>query len=72
MLVRPFWRRLLEVLFHGKPEAVGDVGGAGTGSWALIAIIAIQKADLLGRSRLDIFHSVRLELRTRLAVPAPE
>jgi CubicO group peptidase (beta-lactamase class C family) len=28
MLLRPFMRRLLEILFAGKPEAVGDVDGA--------------------------------------------
>jgi len=27
MLLRPFMRRLLEVIFDGKPEAVGDVDG---------------------------------------------
>jgi hypothetical protein len=30
---------LLEALFDGKLEAVGDVRGAGAGFWALIAII---------------------------------
>lgn len=30
------------------------MGGAGTGTWALIVIIATQKVDLLGRGRLDI------------------
>jgi hypothetical protein len=27
MLLRPFMRRLLELVFDGKPEAVGDVDG---------------------------------------------
>src|SRR6267154_787825 len=31
MLLRPFMRRLLEVTFDGKPEAVGDVARAAGG-----------------------------------------
>lgn len=37
MLLRPFMRRLLEIVFDGKPEAVGDVDGRATRYKALIA-----------------------------------
>jgi CubicO group peptidase (beta-lactamase class C family) len=37
MLLRPFLRRLLEVVFDGKPEAVGDVDGQAERYKAVIA-----------------------------------
>ena len=37
MLLRPFMRRLLEVAFDGKPEAVGDVDGRAARHKAIIA-----------------------------------
>jgi CubicO group peptidase (beta-lactamase class C family) len=37
MLLRPFMRRLLEVVFDGKPEAVGDVDGRAATHKASIA-----------------------------------
>ncbi len=37
MLLRPFMRRLLEVTFDGKPEAVGDVAGAASRHKAVLA-----------------------------------
>jgi CubicO group peptidase (beta-lactamase class C family) len=37
MLLRPFMRRLLEVVFDGKPEAVGDVDGQAARHEATIA-----------------------------------
>src|SRR6478672_6427993 len=37
MLLRPFLRRLLEVVFDGKPEAVGDVDGRAERYKAVIA-----------------------------------
>jgi CubicO group peptidase (beta-lactamase class C family) len=37
MMLRPLMRRLLEVLFDGKPEAVGDVDGAAVAYKASVA-----------------------------------
>ncbi len=37
MLLPPFMRRLLEVVFDGKPEAVGDVDGRAARYKALVA-----------------------------------
>jgi hypothetical protein len=37
MLLRPFMRRLLEVVFDGKPEAVGDIDGRAARHKAIIA-----------------------------------
>jgi hypothetical protein len=37
MMLHPFMRRLVEVVFDGKPEAVGDVDSAATNYRALLA-----------------------------------
>lgn len=54
MMLRPFMRRLLEVVFDGKPEAAGDVAGQAARHKAVIAkererLVVPADASLVGK-----------------------